>query len=60
MAVGRALGIYALSVAFVGLAIAHGGVAHQKPLQVDPDADWATRHMAGENLFYSVLLASIY
>ncbi|KAE8453544.1 hypothetical protein EG329_010405 [Mollisiaceae sp. DMI_Dod_QoI] len=34
--------------AFAGFAIAHGG-AHQKPLQVDPEADWATRHMAEEH-----------
>ncbi|CZR51866.1 related to secretory protein SSP120 [Phialocephala subalpina] len=34
--------------ALAGMAIAHGG-AHQKPLQVDPDADWATRHMAEEH-----------
>jgi len=47
--VGRVLRICALSVAFAGLASAHGGVAHQKPLQVDPDADWATRHMAEEH-----------
>lgn len=35
-------------LACVGLAVAHGGVAHQKPLAVAPDADWGTRHMAGE------------
>lgn len=35
-------------LACVGLVVAHGGVAHQKPLAVDPDADWGTRHMAGE------------
>ncbi|KAM3066101.1 hypothetical protein ACMFMG_010557 [Clarireedia jacksonii] len=33
---------------WAGLAIAHGG-AHQKPLTVDPDADWGTRHMAEEH-----------
>lgn len=32
----------------VAVAMAHGagGGAHQKPVvEVDPDADWATRHM---------------
>ncbi|TGO67574.1 hypothetical protein BOTNAR_0039g00100 [Botryotinia narcissicola] len=37
-------------LACVGLVVAHGGVAHQKPLVVDPDADWGTRHMAEEHL----------
>jgi len=37
----------AASMAVVGVSAHGGGVAHQKPLQVDSDADWATRHMAG-------------
>ncbi|THV54014.1 hypothetical protein BGAL_0036g00110 [Botrytis galanthina] len=36
-------------LACVGLVVAHGDVAHQKPLAVDPDADWGTRHMAEEH-----------
>jgi len=36
-------------IAFAALAIAHGGGAHQKPLEVDPNADWATRHLAEEH-----------
>ncbi|KAG0645769.1 putative calcium-binding [Hyphodiscus hymeniophilus] len=47
MAIGRILNVCAVSM-FVGLVAAHGG-AHQKPLQVDPEADWATRHMAEEH-----------
>jgi hypothetical protein len=47
MAFGRLLSTCAASMAIVGLVTAHGGGAHQKPLQVDPEADWATRHMAG-------------
>lgn len=43
----------AASMAALGLVQAHGGGAsHQKPLQVDPDADWATRHMAGTTPTY--------
>ncbi|QSZ36331.1 hypothetical protein DSL72_007457 [Monilinia vaccinii-corymbosi] len=34
-------------LACVGLAVAHGGMAHQKPLSVDLKADWGTKHMAG-------------
>ena len=38
----------AASMAMLSLVNAHGGGgAHQKPLQVDENADWATRHMAG-------------
>ncbi|RDL37249.1 uncharacterized protein BP5553_04682 [Venustampulla echinocandica] len=49
MAVRRAiLATCAASIALVGFASAHGG-AHQKPLEVDPEADWATRHMAEEH-----------
>lgn len=48
MAFGKLLRTCAASMAVLGLVTAHGGgVAHQKPLQVDPEADWATRHMAG-------------
>lgn len=47
MAFGRAALTCAASVALISVALAHGG-AHQKPLQVDPNADWATRHMAGK------------
>lgn len=45
MGLGRIGGL----LACVGLVIAHGGVAHQKPLTVDPNADWGTRHMAEEH-----------
>ncbi|TVY54691.1 putative calcium-binding protein [Lachnellula suecica] len=42
--------VFAASLALAGLVTAHGGGgSHQKPLQVDPDADWATRHMAEEH-----------
>ena len=34
-----------LALAFVAYTQAHGG--HEQP-SVAPDADWATRHMAGE------------
>lgn len=44
MGLGRIGGL----LACVGLVVAHGGVAHQKPLTVDPEADWGTRHMAGK------------
>ncbi|RFU26194.1 hypothetical protein B7463_g10143, partial [Scytalidium lignicola] len=44
------LRIYAaFSVAMAGLTAAHGGGSHQKPIEVDPDADWATRHMAASS-----------
>ena len=46
MAMRRLLCACAASMAAVGMVTAHGG-AHQKPLIVDPNADWATRHMAG-------------
>jgi len=37
-----------MSLALPSFVAAHGGAGgHQKPLQVDADADWATRHMAG-------------
>ncbi|KAH8816238.1 hypothetical protein F5884DRAFT_775491 [Xylogone sp. PMI_703] len=46
----RIAGIYAaFSIAMATLVAAHGGGSHQKPLEVDPDADWATRHMAEEH-----------
>lgn len=48
MAIGRIIVTCVASMALVGIVAAHGGgLAHQKPLTVDPDADWATRHMAG-------------
>ncbi|CAL3962456.1 hypothetical protein PZA11_000391 [Diplocarpon coronariae] len=47
---GRAMAACAASMVLVGAAMGHGaGGAHQKPLAVDPDSDWATRHMAGEH-----------
>ena len=46
MAIRRIFQICAAS-ALASLATAHGG-EHQKPIQVDADADWATRHMAGK------------
>ena len=46
MAFRRLLGLCAASMAVIGVEAHGGGVAHQKPIQVDPDADWATRHMA--------------
>ncbi|RAL67015.1 hypothetical protein DID88_007795 [Monilinia fructigena] len=45
MGLGRIGGL----LACVGLVVAHGSVAHQKPLSVDPNADWGTRHMAEEH-----------
>jgi len=51
MAFRRILNVCAVSVALVSVAAAHGGgAAHQKPLEVDPEANWATRHMAGTTL----------
>jgi hypothetical protein len=48
MAIKRLLAACVASITFAGLASAHGGgVAHQKPIQIDPEADWGTRHMAG-------------
>jgi hypothetical protein len=47
MGLRRLLVASATSMALLNLATAHGG-AHQKPLQVDPEADWATKHMAGK------------
>ncbi|TVY33317.1 putative calcium-binding protein [Lachnellula subtilissima] len=50
MALGRVTRACAAIITLVGLVSAHGGGgAHQKPLQVDPEADWATRHMAEEH-----------
>ncbi|KAH8684786.1 hypothetical protein BGZ60DRAFT_523983 [Tricladium varicosporioides] len=48
MGFGRILSVGAYVMAFAGSVAAHGG-AHQKPLQVDANADWATRHMAEEH-----------
>jgi hypothetical protein len=48
MAIGRLLIACAASIAFAAGVKGHGGGAHQKPIQVDPDADWATKHMAGQ------------
>ncbi len=53
MVARRLLAVCAASIAFPGLTSAHGGeVAHQKPIQVDPNADWATKHMAGSLLSF--------
>lgn len=46
----KTLCICATSIALLGAVNAHGGATHQKPLVVDPHADWATRHMAGMKL----------
>ncbi|KAL3421462.1 hypothetical protein PVAG01_07907 [Phlyctema vagabunda] len=46
MAGFKLLGVCAV---FATVALGHGGTAHQKPLEVAPDADWATRHMAEEH-----------
>jgi len=43
----KLLGICAASMAIIGAEAHGGGGGHQKPIQVAPDADWATRHMAG-------------
>jgi hypothetical protein len=51
MATRQLLAACAVSIAFAAGVTAHGGgsgIAHQKPIQVDPDADWATKHMAGK------------
>ncbi|KAI9650776.1 hypothetical protein NHQ30_000806 [Ciborinia camelliae] len=45
MGLGRIGGV----LACVGLVVAHGGASYQKPLIVDPKADWGTRHMAEEH-----------
>ncbi|KAJ5054039.1 uncharacterized protein L3040_000324 [Drepanopeziza brunnea f. sp. 'multigermtubi'] len=41
----------AVAMAMAGVVLGHGagGEASQKPLQVDPNADWATRHMQSEH-----------
>lgn len=49
MTIRGVLAVCVASVAFAGFVSAHGGgAAHQKPIQVDSDADWATKHMAGK------------
>lgn len=49
MTIRQLIAACAASIAFAGGVVAHGGgVAHQKPIQVAPDADWATKHMAGK------------
>lgn len=49
MTIRRLLAACAASITFAGGVVAHGGgVAHQKPIQVAPNADWATKHMAGK------------
>jgi len=48
MAFGRVVVVCVVSMAFSSLIAAHGG-AHQKPIEVDADADWATIHMAEEH-----------
>jgi len=42
------LTLCAASMAIIGVEAHGGGGGHQKPIQVAPDADWATRHMAGK------------
>lgn len=51
MAFRRLFGLWAISASTFGLVAAHGG-GHQKPLEVDPNAPWATRHMAGRSPYY--------
>jgi len=58
MAFGTIIGLCAASMALVGIATAHGG-AHQKPLVVDDNADWATRHMAGKSISYFFIQCAI-
>jgi hypothetical protein len=48
MGLRRLLLASAASMVLLNLATAHGG-AHQKPLQVDPEASWAEKHMAGKS-----------
>jgi hypothetical protein len=48
MGLRRLLLASAASMALLNLATAHGG-EHQKPLQVDPEASWAEKHMAGKS-----------
>lgn len=55
----RLFGLWVASVSTIGLAAAHGG-AHQKPLEVDPNAPWATRHMAGMPLHYVACMLDQY
>ncbi|TAQ85707.1 hypothetical protein B7494_g5978 [Chlorociboria aeruginascens] len=49
MSIRRFVTIGAVSMALTSLAAAHGGTTHQKPLEVSPDSNWATRHMAEEH-----------
>ena len=46
MAFLKLLKYSAASLALATAVVAHGG-AHQEPIKVADDADWATRHMAG-------------
>jgi hypothetical protein len=45
----------AISFIFTGMAVAHGG-AHQKPVQADANANWATKHMAGMQSQHPILI----
>ena len=54
MAFGRLFGLWTASVSTLGLVAAHGG-GHQKPLEIDPNAPWATRHMAGRCLLLRMI-----
>jgi hypothetical protein len=46
MAISRLLLLLAPAL-LAGQALAHGG-AHSQAPEVDADADWATRHLAGK------------
>lgn len=50
MAFRSALALYAVSLALIDPILGHGG-AHQQPIELDPQVDWATRHMAGMFVF---------
>jgi hypothetical protein len=58
MAYGSFLGLCMAALCALGSVEAHGG-AHQKPLQIDPNAPWATRHMAGTFVFPTLLLTKM-
>jgi hypothetical protein len=48
---------FALLFTFIALASAHGDHAHEQ-IPLAADADWATRHMAGNPLSNRLLLYS--